>query len=210
MTAPLCVVGLIADVQHADKDAVVFDGRPQRYRESLGKLGRALTEFAAAANGSCVEADRPAALPLSCVVTLGDIIDGYSPTIEDASAEEEGFGDAAAAAATATERAIADLRLVAGMFESTLPAGLPVHHVLGNHCHSAPRAQLLEVCTRSRSRSHTHTYCPQLQPPPPSHHALPGLAHAWQLLCRSADVSVAAAGAGHHRCFASRECQGAG
>jgi hypothetical protein len=134
--------GLIADIQHADKvikgyrsstplhsqlltaapfqhicvqDTVSFDDRPQRYRESRGKLQAALQDFASTANQQFV-------------LTLGDIIDGY-PLADDPQ----------------REKTSADLQLISGMFDSLLLAGRAVHHVLGNHCLAANRAQLLQV-----------------------------------------------------------------
>ncbi len=57
---------------------------------------------------------------LSCVLTLGDMIDGYRGQ---------------------PERSATDLKAMLAILEGLGP--LPAHHVLGNHCLSVPRAQLL-------------------------------------------------------------------
>lgn len=96
---------------HLLQETVSFEGRPQRYRESRGKLQDALADF------------KSRTAQLSCVLTLGDIIDGYP-------------GE--------PSRTSSDLQLIAQMFDSTL-LGMPVHHVLGNHCLTASREELLQV-----------------------------------------------------------------
>jgi hypothetical protein len=66
--------------------------------------------------------------PLSFLLTLGDIVDGY--------------GDAASySTAAKTDK---DLKQVVGLISSGL-LGVPARHVLGNHCLAAPRSRLLEV-----------------------------------------------------------------
>lgn len=62
------------------------------------------------------------------MLTLGDIIDGYS---------------GAADASTAAARASSELQEIAQLFNSALT--VPVYHVLGNHCLAANRSELLEV-----------------------------------------------------------------
>lgn len=61
------------------------------------------------------------------VLTLGDIIDGYALPNDP----QRG-------------KTISDLHMIAGMFDSLLP-DRAVHHVLGNHCLAANRAELLQV-----------------------------------------------------------------
>lgn len=93
-----------------------FDGRPQRYTESRGKLQAALNAFSSS---------RQPQQPLQAVLTLGDIIDGYQ-------------GDPG--------KTTADLQLIAHDFDTQLtPNSTPVHHVLGNHCMAASRDELLKV-----------------------------------------------------------------
>lgn len=62
MASPRLRIGLVADVQHADKDDGHGDGRVQFYRSAPEKLARAVDFF----NQARVD----------CVVTLGDAIDG--------------------------------------------------------------------------------------------------------------------------------------
>ncbi|KAF6253250.1 Metallo-dependent phosphatase-like protein [Scenedesmus sp. NREL 46B-D3] len=120
---PLFKFGLLTDVQYADKETVSFDGRPQRYSESAGKLQAALKHLS-----DLTQLQQDPVQPLSCLLTLGDIIDGY------------GGDDSCSAAA----RAGKDLRLIVGLISSGLQ-DVPARHALGNHCLAAPRTELLEV-----------------------------------------------------------------
>jgi hypothetical protein len=95
-------VGVLADVQYADKD----DKVSRYYRRSLGRLSAAVGAF------NRVGCD------LSCVIHLGDLIDGNSDD-------------------TATR---ADFDAVLHEF-SALRA--PVRHVIGNHCLELGREPLL-------------------------------------------------------------------
>ncbi|WIA21411.1 hypothetical protein OEZ85_000626 [Tetradesmus obliquus] len=123
---PLFKFGLLTDIQHADKDTVSFEGRPQRYRESLGKLQAALQHLSDISQKPQPQQDL--IQPLSFLLTLGDVIDGY------------GDDDSASAAAKTSK----DLKQVAGLISSSLQ-DIPARHVLGNHCLAAPRSQLLEA-----------------------------------------------------------------
>jgi hypothetical protein len=66
--------------------------------------------------------------PLSFLLTLGDIVDGYG--------DDDSYSTAAK-----TDK---DLKQVVGLISSGLQ-GVPARHVLGNHCLAAPRSELLEV-----------------------------------------------------------------
>lgn len=70
------------------QDTVSFDGRPQRYRESKGKLHAALQDFSTHQQQQFV-------------LTLGDIIDGYPATDE-----------------ARVQKTSADLQMIAHMFDS--------------------------------------------------------------------------------------------
>jgi hypothetical protein len=60
---------------HPTQDTVSFDGRPQRYRESKGKLQAALEAFAQKAGEQ------------QFVLTLGDLIDGYKDNPDTTAAD---------------------------------------------------------------------------------------------------------------------------
>lgn len=101
---------------------MALDNRPQRYRESAGKLSHAMTHLQ-----QMSEKQQPLAFLLTC----GDIIDGYPDS--DCSAEEK------------TTR---DLACVADVINKALQP-MPIHHVLGNHCLAAKREQLLQVISKT-------------------------------------------------------------
>lgn len=102
----------------APQETASFEGRPQRYKESAGKLKAAVEHLRQ------LHEEQPLAFLLTC----GDIVDGYPAS--DSNAE------------TKTSR---DLQLVVGTIRTALQP-LPVHHVLGNHCLRAARQELLGVC----------------------------------------------------------------
>jgi hypothetical protein len=108
------------------QDTVSFEGRPQRYRESAGKLQAALKHLSHISQQQ--QPQQNLVQPLSFVLTLGDIIDGY------------GGEDSSSAAAKASK----DLKYVTRLISSGLQ-DIPAKHVLGNHCLAAPRSQLIEV-----------------------------------------------------------------
>lgn len=107
---PLFSFGCIADVQYADKADTHVEGRTQRFREVPCKLAACLDDY---------RSQQP---PLSCVLHLGDIIDGNSTPPKTAS----------------------DLTAMLDLF-GRLPVTVPVHHVLGNHCLAAGRQPLLRA-----------------------------------------------------------------
>ncbi|KAF6249655.1 Metallo-dependent phosphatase-like protein [Scenedesmus sp. NREL 46B-D3] len=98
-----------------------------RYSESAGKLQAALKHLS-----DLTQLQQDPVQPLSCLLTLGDIIDGY------------GGDDSCSAAA----RAGKDLRLIVGLISSGLQ-DVPARHALGNHCLAAPRTELLELSVGS-------------------------------------------------------------
>ena len=117
--------GVVADVQFADKDAKVVEAGVRPYRDALGKLERAVDALSAAhAEGG--EGTAAGGGGLAFCVNLGDSIDGYGEAVDDW-----------------FERSVADLRRVAASFARLRAGGVPVHHVVGNHC----------VCKGSASRA---------------------------------------------------------
>ncbi|KAK9838821.1 hypothetical protein WJX74_003943 [Apatococcus lobatus] len=103
-------IGLLADIQYADQEDTFTEGRCQRYREAPGKLQQAVKAFVA---------QEP---QLSCVLTLGDIINGRHATQQED---------------------IQDLDLVLELLQPLAAAGVPMHHTFGNHCLSLPRDMML-------------------------------------------------------------------
>lgn len=102
--------GVLADVQYADKADKEVESGVRPYREALGKLERAVDALAAAHE----DAEGP---PLSFCMNLGDSIDGHG----------EGETDWFA-------RSVRDLKRVAACFGRLRSSGVPLHHVVGNHC----------------------------------------------------------------------------
>jgi hypothetical protein len=106
------------------QDDAGFEGRTLHYRDALPKLQQALQELCALDP------------PISCLVTLGDCIDGHSgcpqSTQQDFHQVEGSF------AAYAQQQSQQQQQEQDG--SQTLA---PVYHTLGNHCFSMPRDQLL-------------------------------------------------------------------
>ena len=99
-------IGLIADVQYADKDDSPYDGHVRQYRLSRTKLKTAISDF------------NNAALPLDCVLHLGDIIDGH-------------FKD--------KEKTRSDFEDIMVEFDTLKASTL---HTIGNHCLTHDRKEL--------------------------------------------------------------------
>jgi hypothetical protein len=114
-------------VTSSQQETVAFDGRPQRYRESAGKLQAALKHLS-----EMTQSQQDPVQPLSFLLTLGDIVDGYG--------DDDSYG---AAAKTGK-----DLKQIVGLISAGLQDA-PARHVLGNHCLAAPRTELLEVSSSS-------------------------------------------------------------
>lgn len=115
MSGPLFSFGVIADIQYADlSNGASYGGTPRYYRHSLKALQRAVDDWKLQQQ----EAAAPSSRPLSFCLNLGDIVDGHAlPNSEDA------------------------LRDVLG--ELSRLEGVPVHHVIGNHClYNFPRPEL--------------------------------------------------------------------
>jgi manganese-dependent ADP-ribose/CDP-alcohol diphosphatase len=100
LSLPLFSFGVIADIQYADKPLV--NGRDRYEKDAIIKLKASLEHWMKCHTST----------PLSCVVNLGDIIDGH-----------EGEG--------AIEK---DRRDLHDVLDALATIDLPKYHVLGNHC----------------------------------------------------------------------------
>jgi len=115
---PLFSLGLIADIQYADMADSHVEGRTQRFRECPAKLKAAL---------SAIRGEEKK--KLAALLTLGDVINGNR---EDSSKNPS------------------DLETVASLLDAAFPpsgggeGGVPVYHVLGNHCLDLPKSKVTE------------------------------------------------------------------
>ena len=114
---PEAVIGLVADIQYADKvDLIQSNGRVRKYRECISKL-EAATEM-----WNTVEKEIGVRSKFM-VLQVGDLVDGY----EDSEDEDSGV-----------KKAREDLEKVASVFEkagyNTRNERSNLLHVVGNHC----------------------------------------------------------------------------
>ncbi|KIZ05411.1 hypothetical protein MNEG_2546 [Monoraphidium neglectum] len=156
--APLFTFAVLSDIQYADKEDGHFDGRTQRFRQVPAKLkgvvdailtehtrllqrgggsggdsgGGAAAGLDGAASGGGADggsSDGGGGAPAGGLVAalhLGDIIDGYGPDDPDHDLKSR-----------------RDLDLILAQLDRLPAAGVPLRHVLGNHCFAVPRAELL-------------------------------------------------------------------